>query len=62
MQEIHPLDDESTMIGHIIEFMVHLAVQTSPACFAVFNTQFDVNPKTFYIILLHTCKYTVCQT
>lgn len=65
MQEIHPLDDESTVpctIGQIIDFMVHLAVQTSPACFVVFNTQFDVNLKTFYIILLHTCKHTACQT
>lgn len=50
------------MHDQIIDFMVHLMVQTSPACFVVFNTQFDVNLKTFYIILLHTCKHTACQT
>lgn len=48
--------------GQLIGFMVHLAVQNIACLLLVFNTQFDVNLKTFYIILLHTCTQEACQT
>lgn len=48
--------------GQLIGFMVHLAVQKIACLLLVFNTQFDVNLKTFYIILLHTCTHASWQT
>lgn len=48
--------------GQLIGFMVQLAVQNVLCLILVFNTQFDVNLKTFYIILLHTCTHAACQT
>lgn len=44
------------------QLMVQLAVQNVACLILVFNTQFDVNLKTFYIILLHTCTHAACQT
>jgi len=48
--------------GQLIGFMVHFAVQNNACLLLVFNTQFDVNLKTFYIILLHTYTHAAWQT
>lgn len=53
---------ETCTNGQLIDFMIHLVVQNIACLLLVFNTQFDVNLKTFYIVLLHICTHAACQT